>query len=281
MRKGRRAAIGRLFVGGILSLRLYLIVSILALSVTFGDTARVAAPSVCFAAARILLAAAPTAPPCFRRWRRSSPLLPKGEVRRRSTFRRIRHIQHRAEGVEDEASMPLATSSRFCWVKSGTATACSRSWRSQAASREQRVLAGGCGAGRELGGVKGVRCSRSARRRWGRTGPARCRHCRPRPARGPARWCSCRFRAASGTPPAPPLPPRRRAKLLLPCAVDELGGVTEAAAGGQQQGDAAKVGRGDAAVAGGDVECAGSPKAGGHRPPSAGSRCRPRSGRRG
>ena len=47
----------------------------LALSVPFGDTARVAAPSVCFAAARILLAAAPTAPPCFRRWRRSSPLL--------------------------------------------------------------------------------------------------------------------------------------------------------------------------------------------------------------
>ena len=35
---------------------------------------RVAAPSVCFAAARILLAAAPTAPPCFRHWRRSSPL---------------------------------------------------------------------------------------------------------------------------------------------------------------------------------------------------------------
>ena len=50
-----------------------------ALSVTFGDTARVAAPSVCFAVARILLAAAPTAPPCFRRWRRSSPLPPKGE----------------------------------------------------------------------------------------------------------------------------------------------------------------------------------------------------------
>ena len=51
-----------------------------ALSVTFGDTARVAAPSVCFAVACILLAAAPTAPPCFRRWRRSSPLLPKGEA---------------------------------------------------------------------------------------------------------------------------------------------------------------------------------------------------------
>ena len=40
---------------------------------------RVAAPSVCFAVACILLAAAPTAPPCFRRWRRSSPLLPRGE----------------------------------------------------------------------------------------------------------------------------------------------------------------------------------------------------------
>jgi len=42
-------------------------------------TARVAAPSVCFAFARILLAAAPTAPPCFRHWRRSSLLpLPRG-----------------------------------------------------------------------------------------------------------------------------------------------------------------------------------------------------------
>ena len=51
-----------------------------ALSVTCGDTARVAAPSVCFAVACILLAAAPTAPPCFRRWRRSSPLLPEGEA---------------------------------------------------------------------------------------------------------------------------------------------------------------------------------------------------------
>ena len=41
-------------------------------------TARVAAPSVCFAVACILLAAAPTAPPCFRRWRRSSPLPQRG-----------------------------------------------------------------------------------------------------------------------------------------------------------------------------------------------------------
>ena len=52
----------------------------LALSVCCADTARVAAPSVCCAAACILLAAAPTAPPCFRHWRRSSPLLPKGEA---------------------------------------------------------------------------------------------------------------------------------------------------------------------------------------------------------
>ena len=40
---------------------------------------RVAAPSVCCAVACILLAAAPTAPPCFRHWRRSSPLPLVGE----------------------------------------------------------------------------------------------------------------------------------------------------------------------------------------------------------
>ena len=74
------AAISRLFVRAMLSLRPRITVSILTLSVTCGDTARVAAPSVCFALARILLAAAPTATPCFRRWRRSSPLLPEGEA---------------------------------------------------------------------------------------------------------------------------------------------------------------------------------------------------------
>ena len=54
--------------------------SILALSVSSQAPrqGRVAAPSVCFAAARILLAAAPTAPPCFRHWRRSSPLPQRG-----------------------------------------------------------------------------------------------------------------------------------------------------------------------------------------------------------
>ena len=47
---------------------------------------RVAAPSVCCAVARILLAAAPTATPCFHRWRRSSPLPLVGEplAKRRS-----------------------------------------------------------------------------------------------------------------------------------------------------------------------------------------------------
>ena len=50
-------------------------------------TARVAAPSVCCAVARILLAAAPTATPCFRRWRRSSPLPLVGEpLARRQSF---------------------------------------------------------------------------------------------------------------------------------------------------------------------------------------------------
>ena len=48
---------------------------------------RVAAPSVCFAVACILLAAAPTAIPCFRRWRRSSPLPLVGEpLAKRLTF---------------------------------------------------------------------------------------------------------------------------------------------------------------------------------------------------
>ena len=64
-RQSRHTAIGKLFVRAILSLCLCFSVSVLALSVTFGDTARVAAPSVCFAVACILLAAAPTAPPCF------------------------------------------------------------------------------------------------------------------------------------------------------------------------------------------------------------------------
>ena len=47
---------------------------------------RVAAPSVCCAVARILLAAAPTTTPCFRHWRRSSPLPLVGEplAKRRS-----------------------------------------------------------------------------------------------------------------------------------------------------------------------------------------------------
>ena len=45
-RQGRFTAIGRLFVRAILSLCLCFSVSVLALSVTFGDTARVAAPSI-------------------------------------------------------------------------------------------------------------------------------------------------------------------------------------------------------------------------------------------
>ena len=49
---------------------------------------RVAAPSVCCAAACILLAAAPTATPCFRRWRRSSPLGPRPAGCKRQRSRR-------------------------------------------------------------------------------------------------------------------------------------------------------------------------------------------------
>ena len=72
-------------------------------------TARVAAPSVCFAAARILLAAAPTAPPCFRRWRRSSPLLPKGEaLAGRATFYWTPEARY---GVKGRASLQRAAAS--------------------------------------------------------------------------------------------------------------------------------------------------------------------------
>ena len=42
------------------------------------DSVRVAAPSGHFAAAHALLAAAPTTPPCFRHWRRSSLLPGRG-----------------------------------------------------------------------------------------------------------------------------------------------------------------------------------------------------------
>ena len=78
--KSRCAAMGRLFVRAMLSLCLGFAVSGLALSVSSQAPrqGRVAAPSVCFAVARILLAAAPTAPPCFRHWRRSSPLPQRG-----------------------------------------------------------------------------------------------------------------------------------------------------------------------------------------------------------
>ena len=76
--ESRYAVISRFFDRAMLSLRLFLSVSVLALSGA-PRQGRVAAPSVCCAVACILLAAAPTAPPCFRRWRRSSPLLPRGE----------------------------------------------------------------------------------------------------------------------------------------------------------------------------------------------------------
>ena len=90
--KSRHTAISRLFVRAIPSLRPRFVVSILALSGASrqGRVAApsvcyavacillAAAPSVCYAVACILLAAAPTAPPCFRHWRRSSPLPQRG-----------------------------------------------------------------------------------------------------------------------------------------------------------------------------------------------------------
>ena len=73
--ESRRAAISRPFVRAILSLCFCFLVAALPSQSRSARQGRVAAPSVCFAAARILLAAAPTATPCFRRWRRSSLLL--------------------------------------------------------------------------------------------------------------------------------------------------------------------------------------------------------------
>ena len=78
-------------------------------------TARVAAPSVCFAAARILLAAAPTAPPCFRHWRRSSPLLlPRGgfgSPRKVNGFARGSPTRGAVERSETERARLLTNSS--------------------------------------------------------------------------------------------------------------------------------------------------------------------------
>ena len=83
-------------------------------------TARVAAPSVCFAAARILLAAAPTAPPCFRHWRRSSPLLlPRGG------FGSPRKVNGFARGSPTRGAVEeLATRLRGCTKGSLTVSHC-------------------------------------------------------------------------------------------------------------------------------------------------------------
>ena len=83
-------------------------------------TARVAAPSVCFAAARILLAAAPTAPPCFRHWRRSSPLLlPRGG------FGSPRRVNGFARGSPTRGAVEeLATRLRGCTKESLTVSHC-------------------------------------------------------------------------------------------------------------------------------------------------------------
>ena len=54
--------------------------SVLALSVTFGDIARVAAPSVCYAVACILLAAAPNSSSLFPPLAAVVAVAPKGEA---------------------------------------------------------------------------------------------------------------------------------------------------------------------------------------------------------
>ena len=80
---------------------------------------RVAAPSVCCAVACILLAAAPTATPCFRRWQRSSPLPLIGEpLAKRQSFAECQGLpsvgevaRRRRDGeVEPSKSFPVRLS---------------------------------------------------------------------------------------------------------------------------------------------------------------------------
>ena len=93
----------------------------------FARQGRVAAPSVCFAVACILLAAAPTAPPCFRRWRRSSPLPLVGEplAKRRGftvcqglSYKERWHCEamterlYKGQGAPQGAKIPLGESLR-------------------------------------------------------------------------------------------------------------------------------------------------------------------------
>ena len=76
-RQSRHTAIGRLFVRAILSLCLCFSVSVLALSVTFGDTARVAAPSIRCASLA----------PCWPRPQQLLPVSAAGGGRRRCSYR--------------------------------------------------------------------------------------------------------------------------------------------------------------------------------------------------
>ena len=75
---------------------------------------RVAAPSVCCAVACILLAAAPTATPCFRRWRRSSPLPLVGEpLAKRSSFTKCQGLP--SVGATATTVAEPTAASYGCW----------------------------------------------------------------------------------------------------------------------------------------------------------------------
>ena len=75
---------------------------------------RVAAPSVCCAVACILLAAAPTATPCFRRWRRSSPLPLVGvPLAKRSSFTKCQGLP--SVGATATTVAEPTAASYGCW----------------------------------------------------------------------------------------------------------------------------------------------------------------------
>ena len=108
---------------------------------------RVAAPSVCCAVACILLAAAPTAPPCFRRWRRSSPLPLVGEpLAKRRSFAKCQGLpslgevaRRRRDGeVESSKSYPVRSS----FVQPLSLTLFARGSPGRGASGEKAKLCG-------------------------------------------------------------------------------------------------------------------------------------------
>ena len=174
----------------------------------------------------------------------------------RLSLRRIRHIQHRAEGVEDEALDAVGHQQPLLLGEERHGNSLFEELALTGGQQRAAGAAGGCGAGRELGGVKGVAVAGQPAAGGGELGQCGVDTAALGLHGGQRDGVAAVFEPLLELFRFHLFHREEERKFLLPCAVDELGGVTEAAAGRQQQGDAPKVGGGDAAVAGGDVECA-------------------------